>query len=39
MGQLLEKTWAASKELPIAEADALADEAKHKTRKQRRADR
>lgn len=39
VGQLLMKTWTASKELPIAEAAALADEAKHGTRKKGRARR
>ena len=36
LGQLLEKTWTASKELPVAEAETLADEAKHQSRKKRR---
>ena len=39
LGQLLEKNWAASKGLSAVEADALADEAKHRTRKVRRANR
>ena len=40
LGQLLEKTWAASKdELSEAAAGALADEAKHAVRKKRRAGR
>jgi prevent-host-death family protein len=39
LGQLLEKNWATSKGFSVTEADALADEAKHRARKKRRVSR
>ena len=39
LGQLVEKNRAASKGLAAAQADTLADEAKHGARKKRRASR
>lgn len=39
LGLLLEKGWAGSKGMSVADADALADEAKHQSRPKRRAGR